>query len=95
MQNNPQMMFTANGGEAASDTEGTFTGMLSLRGRENPLTLTVTLNKVADYPFGHKKQTVGIFARGSVLRSNFGMDCGVAKSASPPFGSRGGAGSGT
>lgn len=78
VENNPQMVFTANGGEAASETEGTVTGTLSLRGQESPLTLNVRLNKLAEYPFGHKKETVGISARGSVLRSDFGMDYGVA-----------------
>lgn len=74
----PQMMFTANGGEATSDTTGTVTGTLSLLGQENPLTLDVTLNKVADYPFGHRRETVGLSARGTVMRSDWGMDYGVA-----------------
>lgn len=68
----PEMVFTANGGDPETDTTGSVTGTLSLRGAEAPLTLDVTLNKVADYPFGHGKETVGISARGSVLRSDFG-----------------------
>jgi polyisoprenoid-binding protein YceI len=75
---NPMMTFTANGGEATSDTAGTVAGTLTLRGQENPLSLSVTLNKVAEYPFGHKKQTVGISARGSLMRSEYGMDYGIA-----------------
>lgn len=68
----PEMVFTAEGGEPETDTTGTVTGTLGLRGAEAPLTLDVTLNKVAEYPFGHGKETVGISARGSVLRSDFG-----------------------
>jgi len=68
----PEMVFTADGGQPETDTTGTVTGTLSLRGAEAPLMLDVTLNKVAAYPFGHGKETVGISARGSVLRSDFG-----------------------
>lgn len=77
-ENHPVMRFTANGGTAESDTRGTVEGTLSLRGTEQPLTLDVTLNKVAQYPFGHQRETVGISATGSVLRSEFGMEYGVA-----------------
>lgn len=78
MSAHPQMVFTANGGEARSDTTGTVTGTLSLLGQDRPLTLDVTLNKVADYPFGHGRETVGLSARGTVMRSDWGMDYGVA-----------------
>ena len=74
----PAMTFAANGGEAASDTTGTVTGTLSLLGQERPLTLEVTLNKVANYPFAHRRETVGLSARGTVMRSDCGMDYGVA-----------------
>ena len=68
----PEMVFTADGGDPDTDTTGTVTGTLSLRGVEAPLTLAVTLNKVGAYPFGHGRETVGISARGSVLRSDSG-----------------------
>ncbi|WP_193142361.1 MULTISPECIES: YceI family protein [unclassified Meridianimarinicoccus] len=74
----PTFTFTADGGTPITDTTGTVTGTLTLRGVSQPLTLDVTLNQVADYPFGHSKQTVGISARGMVKRSEFGMDYGVA-----------------
>lgn len=74
----PAMVFTADGGQATSDTTGTVTGTLSLLGQDRPLTLDVTLNKVAEYPFGHRRETVGLSARGTVLRSDWGMDYGVA-----------------
>lgn len=74
----PDIVFTANGGTPVTDTTGSVTGTLTVRGVSQPLTLDVTLNKVAKYPFLHEKETVGISARGSVLRSAFGMDYGLA-----------------
>ncbi len=74
----PEMVFVASGGTAASDTTGTVIGTLSLLGQENPLTLDVTLNKVAAYPFGHRRETVGLSARGTMMRSDWGMNYGVA-----------------
>lgn len=72
-ENHPDITFTANGGTAETETTGTVTGDLTLRGMTKPVTLDVTLNKVAEYPFGHQKETVGISARGMVLRSEYGM----------------------
>lgn len=74
----PAMVFTANGGDATSDTTGTVAGTLSLLGQDRPLTLDVTLNKVAEYPFGHRRETVGLSARGTLMRSDWGMEYGVA-----------------
>lgn len=74
----PSMTFTAEGGTATGENTGTVTGDLTLLGQSRPLTLDVTLNKVAPYPFGHRKETVGVSARGSVTRSAYGMDYAVA-----------------
>ncbi|MEV8468602.1 YceI family protein [Fluviibacterium sp. DFM31] len=74
----PTFTFTAQGGTAITETTGTVDGTLTLRGVSQPLTLDVTLNQIAVYPFGHRKQTVGISARGMVKRSEFGMDYGIA-----------------
>ncbi|MEM7505682.1 MAG: YceI family protein, partial [Pseudomonadota bacterium] len=65
--------FTANGGEVTGEGTGTVTGDLTLLGVTKPVTLDVTLNKTGPYPFGHKKKTMGISARGMVKRSDFGM----------------------
>ena len=73
----PVMSFTAEGGEPASDTEGTVTGELTLLGETRPLTLDVTLNKAEDYPFGHGRFTLGLSARGSLKRSDWGMTYAV------------------
>ncbi|MEL6206404.1 MAG: YceI family protein [Pseudomonadota bacterium] len=69
---NPQITFVASGGEAASDTSGTVTGDLTIRGVTQPVTLDVTLNQNAVYPCCHGKETLGISATASILRSDFG-----------------------
>lgn len=71
-ENHPHITFTANGGTAATETTGTVTGDLTVRGVTQPLTLDVMLNKVGAYPFGHQKEVVGVSARGALLRSDFG-----------------------
>ncbi|KQI67523.1 hypothetical protein AN189_15170 [Loktanella sp. 3ANDIMAR09] len=73
----PDMVFTADGGVPSNATSGTVTGDLTLLGQTHPLTLDVTLNKAADYPFGHGRFTLGISARGSLQRSQWGMVYGV------------------
>jgi len=57
---------------------GTLTGDLTLRGQTHPVTLEVTLNKAAVYPFGHKAYTLGVSARTTLSRSRWGMTYGVA-----------------
>lgn len=52
-------------------------GDLTLRGQTHPIELDVTLNRIADYPFGHERETVGISARGTIDRSTWGMTYGV------------------
>ncbi|WP_082630972.1 YceI family protein [Roseovarius atlanticus] len=75
--NHPEITFTANGGTASSDTEGTVEGELTILGETRPVTLDVTLNKAAEYPFGHKRFTLGLSMQTSVQRSEFGMTYGV------------------
>lgn len=73
----PVMTFTATGGTPTSDTTGTVEGNLTLLGQTHPLTLEVTLNKAANYPFGHGRFTLGISAKGTVIRSRYGMTYAV------------------
>ncbi|MEO1495250.1 MAG: YceI family protein [Pseudomonadota bacterium] len=69
----PAITFTATGGQATGETTGTVTGDLTIRGVTKPVTLDVTLNKAGPYPFGHKKHTLGISARATIKRSEWGM----------------------
>lgn len=74
----PEITFTASGGEVTGENTGTVTGDLTILGETHPVTLDVTLNKVAAYPFGHEKETLGISARTTIERSRWGMDYAVA-----------------
>lgn len=73
----PEMVFTASGAEITGDNTAKMTGDLTLLGQTHPLTLDLTLNKAAPYPFGHKKHTLGISASGSFKRSTYGMTYAV------------------
>lgn len=73
----PVMTFTADGGEPRGESQGTVTGALTLLGETRPLTLDVTLNKAEAYPFGHGRFTLGLSARGSLMRSDWGMSYAV------------------
>ena len=75
---NPLIVF-----EAASctpgtgPTSGTLTGNLTLLCETHPVELEVTINKQAEYPFGHRRETLGISAHTTINRSQWGMDYGV------------------
>lgn len=78
----PEMIFTLTNSKAAGDNNGTVEGELELLGQKRPVTLNVTLNKAAEYPFGGsmfgaKPYALGISARGSFKRSEFGITYGV------------------
>ncbi|TDL81483.1 polyisoprenoid-binding protein [Palleronia sediminis] len=73
----PEMVFTAQSGTPETDTTGQVAGELTLLGQTHPLVLDVTLNKAEAYPFGHKRFTLGLTARGSLMRSDWGMTYGV------------------
>ena len=59
----PKIVFTGTRAEPLSDATGRVHGELELLGTRRPVTLEVTLNKAARYPFGHRKFTLGISAR--------------------------------
>lgn len=73
----PEITFVANGGTPAGDTTGTVTGDLTILGTTLPVTLDVTLNKVAPYPFGHRREVLGLSMSTTIQRSAFGMTYGV------------------
>lgn len=74
----PTMRFVADATTFDSDEGGAVSGTLTLLGVSRPLTLDVTINKGAVYPFGHKRFTLGASARGTLNRSDYGMQYGVA-----------------
>ena len=73
----PEMTFTS--ATARPIGEGTFEieGQLALRGETHPLKLTATVNKSAEYPFGGNAYVMGVSARGSLKRSDYGIVYGV------------------
>ena len=73
----PEMVFVADGGEPSGESTGSVAGELTLLGETRPLVLDVTLNKAAEYPFGHGRFTLGLTVRGSLSRSEWGMTYGV------------------
>ncbi|MEX0964010.1 MAG: YceI family protein [Pseudohongiellaceae bacterium] len=74
---NPLILFEVIEFSAADEARGTLTGNLTLLGETHPVELQVTINKQAEYPFGHRLQTLGISAHTTINRSLWGMDYGV------------------
>jgi polyisoprenoid-binding protein YceI len=69
----PQVEFTVTSFETTGENTGKLTGDLTLLGKTRPVTLDVTLNKSAVYPFGHEEYTIGISASTTIKRSEWGM----------------------
>ncbi|MEM8755216.1 MAG: YceI family protein, partial [Pseudomonadota bacterium] len=74
VENHPEIVFVAGGGEVTGENAGVVPGELTVLGVTQPVEVAVTLNKDEAYPFGHQKRTVGISAEAKILRSEFGMD---------------------
>lgn len=74
----PRMVFTAPGGKRVGERQFEIAGELELLGRKQPLVLTATWNKSAPSPIVKTQYVMGVSARGSLKRSAFGMDYGVA-----------------
>jgi polyisoprenoid-binding protein YceI len=78
----PQMIFTAETAQSVGEQTFRVTGELTLHGKTNPLTLDVTWNKSAAYPFRvglfkGKTYVLGASARGVLTRSDSGMTSAV------------------
>lgn len=78
VKKHPTMVFEMDGDQVIPEGPATVAGQLTLRGESRPLMLAVTLNKSDKYPFGHKKQTLGVSVAGTLARSDYGMSYGVA-----------------
>tara|TARA_B100001057_G_scaffold264594_1_gene264787 strand:+ start:3322 stop:3918 length:597 start_codon:yes stop_codon:yes gene_type:complete len=57
---------------------GTLRGDLTILGQTHAIDLKVKVNKQAIYPFGHRRETLGVSASASIRRSRWGMDYGVS-----------------
>jgi len=78
VKKHPKMTFTADSASVDANGEGVLSGTLELLGQSKNLDLPFVLNKAKKYPFGHKRFTLGVSASGSLQRSEYGMDYGVA-----------------
>lgn len=77
-EDHPSMTFAANGARQTGERTYAVTGELTLLGTTRPLTLEATVNKSAPYPIGDRAEVMGVSARGTLKRSEFGMTYGVA-----------------
>jgi len=73
----PTMTFTAASGRRTGERTFELSGELELLGQRRPLTLEATWNKSGDYPIGRGVYVIGVSARGTLKRSDWGMSYGV------------------
>jgi polyisoprenoid-binding protein YceI len=77
----PKLVFTADSARRTGERTFVIDGQLELLGRRRPVTLQATWNKSAPYPLGlaplQRSTVMGVSARGSFRRSEFGMDYAV------------------
>lgn len=74
----PRMTFTADSAQRTGERSFAIVGQLELLGQTRPLTLNATWNKSEAYPMGARQYVIGVSAKGTLLRSDYGMDYGVA-----------------
>jgi polyisoprenoid-binding protein YceI len=74
----PDIRFVVTGHRLVEGDRHQVDGDLTLLGQTRPVTLDVTLNKAADYPFGHGGFTLGLSASTTIRRSDWGMDYGIS-----------------
>jgi polyisoprenoid-binding protein YceI len=72
----PEVTFVMTGAQATGEKTGKITGDLTLRGVTHPVTVDVTLNKIAKYPY-NDNYVIGISARTVVKRSLWGSTYAV------------------
>ncbi|WP_417518088.1 YceI family protein [Marinobacter sp.] len=73
----PDITFTVTSFETTGESTGVVVGDLNMLGTTRPVELDVTLNKAAEYPFGHEEYTLGISAETTLKRSDWGMTYGL------------------
>jgi len=72
----PEITFTSTVIEVTGENTGTVTGDFTLLGVTNPVTMDVTFNQLAPYPFVEGQTRVGFSATGILNRADFGMTFG-------------------
>ena len=78
VQQFPAVVFEATDYRPTGENTGKLSGELTMLGKTRPVTLETTLNKADEYPFGHGQYTLGISARTTIKRSEWGMTYAVA-----------------
>lgn len=73
----PTLKFTAGSAKPEQGRRYRIQGELELLGQRRPVTLDATWNKSGEYPFGGNPYAMGISARGTFRRSDFGMNYAV------------------
>ncbi len=69
----PTLTFAATSGTPLGEQTGQVDGDLTIRGVTKPVTLDVTWNRSGEYPFGDRHFAMGLSARTTILRSDYGM----------------------
>ena len=75
----PEIRFVMTDAVAESETTGQIVGDLTIRGVTRSVTLDVTLNQIADYPFpaNNPNYVLGVDASTTIQRSEWGMTYAV------------------
>jgi polyisoprenoid-binding protein YceI len=73
----PTIVFEGTEVEKTGINSAIIRGDLTLLGQTRPVSVDVTVNKIAVYPFDHERKTVGVSARATFNRGDFGMTYGL------------------
>ncbi len=73
-EDHPQIVFNSTGIEQTGEFTGLVTGDLTLLGITRPVTLEATYNGTGSFPWTGSRDLVGFSARGTLKRSDFGMN---------------------
>ncbi|MEP1588325.1 MAG: YceI family protein [Tateyamaria sp.] len=69
---NPEITFTSTGIEVSTETTGKITGDLTMNGVSKPVVLDAVFNGAGSNPLT-KKETIGVSATTSIMRSDWGV----------------------
>jgi len=78
VEKHPEITFRGTSAHQTGPRTGKVNGELTLRGVTRPVTLDVTWNRSGAYPFGDMHEAIGISARTTIKRSEFGMTYALA-----------------